>query len=235
MNDYVDTDVKFSIIPEWIVVSPLSHKAVRVYAVLARYADSKTLQAWPSRATIANQSGCSIRTVDAAIDELVSYGAVEKERRVENNQYTSSMYVIRRAPRGGAKIALGSAKNDTRVVQETTYRTITNELELIESVEPQLFDNFWAAYPHKVDKGRARKAFKRLSVEQAEKAVAGARQYAEDPNLPPKRYMPYPATWLNGERWEDGPLPARTKRGESISRADENAARLAEIMGGKNE
>lgn len=206
MNDYVDTDVKFSIIPEWIVVSPLSHKAVRVYAVLARYADSKTLQAWPSRATIANQSGCSIRTVDAAIDELVGYGAVEKERRVENNQYTSSMYVIRRAPRGGAKIALGSAKNDTRVVQETTYRTITNERELNKYKES--FESFWNTYPKKADKRVAERAFaKALKRADAETIMRGAESYRDDPNRKAE-YTKNPATWLNADAWENDQIAA---------------------------
>lgn len=206
MSDYVDSDVKFSIIPEWILVSPLSHKAVRVYAVLARYADSKTLQAWPSRATIAGQSGCSIRTVDAAIDELVNYGAVEKERRVENNQYTSSMYVIRRAPRGSAKIALGSAKNDTRVVQKTTYRTITNELDPKNYIKA--FDTFWKSYPKKADKRVAERAFvKALKRADAQTILDGARRYAEDPYRKPE-FTKNPATWLNADAWENDPIPA---------------------------
>jgi hypothetical protein len=206
LSDYVDSDVKFSIIPEWILVSPLSHKAVRVYAVLARYADSKTLQAWPSRATIAGQSGCSIRTVDAAIDELVNYGAVEKERRVENNQYTSSMYVIRRAPRGSAKIALGSAKNDTRVVQKTAHRTITNELEPNNYIKE--FDTFWNAYPKKADKRAAQKAFARaLKRADAATIIDGAQRYADDPNRKPE-FTKYPATWLNADAWANEPMAA---------------------------
>lgn len=212
MSDYVDSDVKFSIIPEWILVSPLSHKAVRVYAVLARYADSKTLQAWPSRATIAAQSGCSIRTVDAAIDELVNYGAVEKERRVENNQYTSSMYVIRRAPRGSAKIALGSAKNDTRVVQKTAHRTITKELEPNNYIKE--FDTFWNAYPKKADKRAAQKAFARaLKRAEAATIIEGAQRYADDPNRKPE-FTKYPATWLNADAWANEPMAAPSPTNE---------------------
>jgi hypothetical protein len=212
LSDYVDSDVKFSIIPEWILVSPLSHKAVRVYAVLARYADSKTLQAWPSRATIAGQSGCSIRTVDAAIDELVGYGAVEKERRVENNHYTSSMYVIRRAPRGSAKIALGSAKNDTRVVQKTAHRTITNELEPTNYINADIkaFDTFWESYPKKADKRAAQKAFvKAVKRAEAETIIDGAQRYADDPNRKPE-FTKYPATWLNADAWANEPMAAPT-------------------------
>jgi len=206
MSDYVDTDLKFSIIPEWILISSLSHKAVRVYAVLARYADSKTLQAWPSRATIATQSGCSIRTVDAAIDELVGFGAVDKNLRVENNQYTSSMYVIRRAPRGSAKIALGGAKNDTRVVQKTTHRTRTNELE--PNIYKESFESFWNIYPKKADKRVAERAFAK-AVKRADAAaiIRGAESYRDDPNRKAE-YTKNPATWLNADAWENDQIAA---------------------------
>jgi hypothetical protein len=95
------------------------------------------------------------------------------------------------------------------------------------------FEVFWASYPHKVDKVRARKAFRKIDRKKLKLVVEGAQRFAEDPNLPPRAFIPYPATWLNGERWEDGPLPARSKRGESKTRAQENLDRLNELERGK--
>ncbi|WP_416566400.1 hypothetical protein [Nocardia testacea] len=78
------------------------------------------------------------------------------------------------------------------------------------SVDPPGFPEFWAAYPRRTDKGGARRAYAK-AVRNVDPAVivAAARSLAEDPNLPGPRFIPHPSTWLNGERWEDGPLPAR--------------------------
>lgn len=78
------------------------------------------------------------------------------------------------------------------------------------------FDDFWVAYPRKVDKGHARNAWKGAS-KKADPAtiVAGASRLAADPNLPAEKYIPHPGTWLNGERWDDGPLASVT--GASIT------------------
>ena len=233
MSDEVNADLKFSILPEWVLDSEATHKAIRVYAVLARFADSETLQAWPSRATIAEKARMTVRSVDAALAELENLGMLSKQHRVEDNRYTSSLYVIRRVPPGGAKIARGVVQNLHGVVQKTAHRTITKELEPLELERERAFTEFWDSYPHKMDKARARKAFGKLTKANRLEAIEGAKRFAADPNLPPKRFIPYPATWLNGERWNDGPLPARTAKGETISRASENEARLRELLGGK--
>jgi len=70
-----------------------------------------------------------------------------------------------------------------------------------------MFDTFWKAYPKKVSKGYARKVFNQIkpSEELLDKMLSaiaeqvGAEQWMKDNG----RYIPNPATWLNGERWED--------------------------------
>lgn len=77
-----------------------------------------------------------------------------------------------------------------------------------------LFDQFWAAYPKKRSKGAARKAWDKLHVNptmQATilRAIERAKQ-SEDWQKDGGQYIPYPATWLNAEGWEDeepGPDP----------------------------
>jgi hypothetical protein len=74
------------------------------------------------------------------------------------------------------------------------------------------FDAFYVAYPRKVGKEAARKAFAaaiRRGVSGTD-IVEGAERYAADPNLPDKQFIPYPATWLNAGSWADEPQPART-------------------------
>ena len=90
------------------------------------------------------------------------------------------------------------------------------------------FDEFWQAYPRHEGKKAAKTRFVQ-AVKQGtspEAIVAGARRFAADPNLPEKRFIPHPATWLNQARWEDDPLPARTTSGAGamLTRSQQAAA-----------
>src|SRR5699024_8893201 len=70
------------------------------------------------------------------------------------------------------------------------------------------FSEFWSVYPRKVAKADARKAFKTaLKQADVDDIIAGARRLRDDPNLPEKKYIPYPGKWLRAEQWEDEPLP----------------------------
>ena len=74
------------------------------------------------------------------------------------------------------------------------------------------FDSFWSAYPKKVGKGAAQKAWKKIKpnkelVAKMLEAVAVAktsRQWLDNGG----QFIPHPATWLNQERWEDEPFTA---------------------------
>jgi len=74
------------------------------------------------------------------------------------------------------------------------------------------FESFWENYPKKVDKGAAIRAF-RKAIKNLDPALVidGAKAYAKDPNLPEKQFIKNPATWLNAEAWNNGPLPKRKK------------------------
>lgn len=231
MTKKITTDLRFSIVPNWVLESEISDRAVRVYALLARYADNETLEAFPRRELLAERAGCHKKSIDRAIDELERCGAVVKRHRKDGNLNKSNVYILKRV---GTGLSLGRDTGVPRVGTGVSPITRTRELEPENYIKSKQFDQFWESYPNKVDKARARKAFGKLSQAKGKLAIAGAASFANDPNLPEKRFIPYPATWLNGERWEDGSLPARTKKGASVSRADENAAILAKLeQGGK--
>jgi len=81
---------------------------------------------------------------------------------------------------------------------------------MVRTSDDPAFDQFWAAYPRRTVKADARKAWQRIAPD-AEllaailEALAWQRtqpQWLKDDGL----YIPYPATWLRGERWTDEPL-----------------------------
>lgn len=73
-----------------------------------------------------------------------------------------------------------------------------------------MFEEFYDAYPRHEGKQAARKAWdKAIGRASPEAILTGARRLAGDPNLPEKRWIPHPQTWLNRDGWDDDPLPAR--------------------------
>lgn len=70
------------------------------------------------------------------------------------------------------------------------------------------FDRFWAAYPKKVGKGAAEKAFSKAPINGrlADVLTALERQkHSEQWQRDGGQFIPHPATWLNQRRWEDEP------------------------------
>lgn len=114
MDNAIGADIRFSITPDWVLDADISDRAIRIYAILARYADSETLQAFPSRETLAKRAKCHWRSVDRALDELIAIGAIVKQHRKTDKTYQSNLYTVRRVPPGM------SGGTDTRVTRVLT-------------------------------------------------------------------------------------------------------------------
>ena len=71
------------------------------------------------------------------------------------------------------------------------------------------FAEFWLAYPRKTAKGDAEKAWKRIrhSAEADAAIFAGLERYKRSGQWQRDggQFIPHPATWLNGQRWNDEP------------------------------
>lgn len=78
------------------------------------------------------------------------------------------------------------------------------------------FESFWSAYPRRVGKGNAEKAWKKLNpnaeltgrILSAIEKCRKSEQWTKDSG----QFIPYPATWLNRKGWEDDldACPTRT-------------------------
>jgi hypothetical protein len=77
----------------------------------------------------------------------------------------------------------------------------------IKTFTPTDFDLFWSAYPHKVAKLAARRAFCKASVQDAsiDDILKGIDNYKA--NKPPSQAWCHPASFLNGMRWNDEYAP----------------------------
>lgn len=92
-QDQLVTDNRFAVIPHWVFCSGISSGAVHLYCILRKYADGRTNEAFPARATLARDLGkSSTRTVDKFIEELKSIGALEviqRKRKGTEQNYTN--------------------------------------------------------------------------------------------------------------------------------------------------
>ena len=71
----------------------------------------------------------------------------------------------------------------------------------------ELFDHFWTAYPLKKNKDRAKRAWRKINPDIALcRIMADALEKDKRSRAWQKEggaYIPHPASWLNGRRWED--------------------------------
>ena len=231
MEQTITLERRFAIIDEWVLDLDISDRAVRLYAVLARYADSETHKAYPSRGTLAERLRCSKASVDRAAQELVDAGAMTKKQR-HNSSVVYTLQVSSRVMRG---VVTGDEGGSTPVMTGVLTGddlTRTTELEPVEreslkkkaSDSEQLFVQWWADYRRKEGKGAARKEFdKALKKISLDVLIASAQSYRDDPNREP-RFTVQPARWLREERWEDGPLPSLVvRKPRKLTNAEEGA------------
>lgn len=81
------------------------------------------------------------------------------------------------------------------------------------------FAAFWTACLRKVGKGQARKAWRSAVIGRStdpKEIITGAERFAASCRRlgTEQQFIPHPATWLNGERWNDEPAPERTAAGD---------------------
>lgn len=142
----------------------------------------------------------------AQSDGEASQSDVEKEKDTEQEKEAET--------ESKKKATAGAKRGSKAAPAETVEAETVPEYEL-------LFTEFWKAYPNKKAKQAAVKAWKRLKpdralfnvIMQALEAAKRSDQWSRDGG----RYIPHPATWINGQRWEDqdAEVAAGTSRGQS--------------------
>lgn len=233
VEPHVVNEDGWAAIPEPLLYdSSISATAVRVYGVLRRHGDDPR-NCYPSHARIARLIGTSARSVPAWIRELEDAGWIERIRRTTaaGDPDTNGYRVRGRGVRAGERRpststdAEGStpprAPKESQVEREQENETrglfAVDDPQAVEqpgdiSTIGDAWDEFWQVYPRRGGRRAAHEAFYKAIVraKSVRAVVDGARRFASDPNLPPREFVPHPATWLNQDRWEDDPLPPRT-------------------------
>jgi DNA-binding transcriptional MocR family regulator len=187
---------------------------------------------WPSLKKISLATKCSRSVVINAIKELKAAGLVETKPSFDDqgdqgsNIYTdqgSNIYTLFN-PKGGSAVGDhpvrhangGGHVHDHRGVagnheEDTLGEELLKKTTTPLSPQDPTFEAFWEKYPRKTAKEKARQAWMRLGVapdafEITRIMAAIEAQKAPGNTLNPtngKVFIPHPATWLNGARWND--------------------------------
>lgn len=184
-----------------------------VYMWICSFADERGI-CFPSRTTLAKNSGCSVRTVDRAIEMLCDAELLNKVQRRDGTKNLTNVYQIMITDsQDGAGAALGGAPDALGVVQE--LRTELNPLELKESVAeaPRTLerdedfptrslkpkDGYEEDYKALIDWSVKRRGFKFASMPKQMAAIKKARLLDIGPSRLQKRWKE-----LEEEVWRDG-------------------------------
>lgn len=174
--------------------------------------------------------GCSTRRFKQVRDKLASVGKITlKDGLISNNRFEKQ---VKKEENEHEKLSENAAKSHLKRAENLSAFNKNNDLEekgqehnqkpdtrsqkerdsslpLGDTLESD-FGEWYGLYPHKVGRGAALKAYRtaRKKIGRAE-LIEAVRRYAAGVARAgtEKRFIPHPATWLNGERWADEAMP----------------------------
>jgi hypothetical protein len=201
-------DDQFAQIPNsWLRDSRLSLKAIGLLAQIMTHVPGWNM----SINSLAARNNVGRDQIRTAIGELEEFGYLTREQSREEGKFAETIW---RTSDPSEKPLSDNPTSVNPTIKNTIPKEeqLKNNERIIDAFENYHFREFWELYPKKVDKGAALRAFKKAVKTFDTKVILdGAKAYAEDPNLPEKRFIKNPATWLNAEAWDNPPLPERKK------------------------
>lgn len=108
--------------------------------------------------------------------------------------------------------AIHSHSHNHNHINKPVRKNIAHSPRLVDS----FFIEFWKLYPRRIGKGAAEKAWeKAVDIVPAEMILDAVKSYVW-PN--DSQFIPYPATWLSQNRWQDEPPPRKMTLAEQFAR-----------------
>ncbi len=157
--------------------------------------------------------GLSIEQVAGVLDIM------ERESEARKEKARARLHKHREKKRGETlrNVASELAGSDARGEDNLQTKKISGQEEKKDSLlETEFEREFWPAYPRKVGKRRALKAFvsarKRASLDEI---LTGLRRYAAERAGEDQQFTKHPEGWLNGDHWTDEPTAKPLPRGSS--------------------
>lgn len=184
--------------------------------------------AYPSHETIGRLAGgLNRRTVQRAIDELISLGELTEIRRDGiTNLYKVSISCPdecdrtsnHREKKGGGLETAGGLQTAGGGGVQTAGGAVSRPPEPVitvsnnQTMRSEQFEEFWNLYPRKEGKKPAFKAFSSaMSRTTFPDILAGVEAYKRSDRVK-RGFIKLPATWLNEDAWEDAATQVQTEQ-----------------------
>lgn len=228
---------------QWIRSSGLSVQANFLWIYLISHRIGYELR----DSQILRETGFGRKGLRAARNELEEKGwLVLKRMKNADGSLGTYSYHLQDARDPSGTVATGTVTAGTVAqgsdIRKPSFKKTTKEENHNLDIT---FDQFWELYPRKKDKGHARKAFeKALDKVSVDHILESVRLYRDQEADTQEEFIAYPATWLNGERWDDEydvrPVPKTPGPGvrewvKSLHEVGEHfACRPGEFEGGCN-
>ena len=146
---------------------------------------------------------CGITKVSTAISKLIELGYVYVQSFNGRTRIVKSrLSNFERQDFKKCKADLQKNK-DINIINNNIKDKNNIDKESKEKID--LFQQFWEAYPKKIAKKEAEKSFNRIKnlTEEYPNIIKGLKAWKKTTQWFKPQYIPYPATWLNQERWKD--------------------------------
>jgi|GEM_PF-1232070 hypothetical protein len=153
-----------------------------------------------------------VNPIKDEVGKIIRWESILYSHLVQKNQITE-------------KPSCGSTLLETQNVENQTHtkernikkkdlkNNINNKISCSTDVERKRFDDFWNAYPRKQAKQAAIKSWIKNKLDNIADLIIGdvIKRKANDAQWKVKTYIPLPASYLNGERWQDEIIEAQAK------------------------
>ena len=206
----------------WAAEKKLPAAKKIVLLMLANRVNSDTGKCVPKIKTLAEDCGLSESGVKLALKYFVEMGWVSVIERFAESVQISNAYQIHMQNRGSqddpphhSNTGGGSPVNPGGVTKKPRGgHEVTTESGIESVIEPKSsasapagdgFDDFWSAYPKRQGKRDAQMAWKKVKPAELAAIMSVLEQFklCEAWTKSSGQFIPLPATWIRGRRWED--------------------------------
>lgn len=167
-------------------------------------ANARALEVWTDKATKSEKARIAVQSRYERSTNVVRTNNDRSTDEVRTKNERTTNVLRTQVQRARVSESESESQSESKTRDPQTPKGARSRLDL-----PDGFAEFWSAYPRKVKKPDALKAWRQVaaslpdgrSVVKAVESWKGSESWTKDGG----KFVPYPATWLRGECWNDAP------------------------------
>lgn len=172
-----------------------------------------------------NEKGCFAMILFTLQQDDAESGNLSEKRRSAGSkggkQRVANQANATFATNDVANQAIATNKNKNKNKEKDIKETVLTDSKEKTAALDRAFDKFWAVYPRHTAKQDAKKAFTKVAPDETllTTMLTAIQKQKQTEQWSDPRYIPHPATWINGRRWEDEPQKPAQKPVKAVSAA----------------